>query len=352
MQLIPSETHLGQTVVALENAKTKPYGLELGGNNFGSEKTGEQLLSLRLNYDNPLNINDQIIINLNSTDHHFQNENSKGNSISYSVPLGSTLFTLSYADSKYKQFVPSATSSYKSNGHTKTFDVSASRELFHNQAHTWNTGLFLSSYEVQSYLSDSLIETSSYRLSKTGISFDYTYRSSEFFSFILVKYIQGTDWFGSHHSTDLDEKYHAFQLDTSFMTSFDALRYKVNFHGQYSGDQLFSVNQISIGGVYSIRGYQDDGLSGNSGFYLRNELSYPSLAKELMPFDLTPYVALDAGYIRREEDSDGGRLLGASIGLQLSQGGFFADVFYALPLWKDFVENAKPFLGLSLTYKY
>lgn len=353
MKLIPSETNVGETTIALDNNKTKPYGFEIGANNFGSDKTGKEQLSLRLSYDNLFNLNDQISLNLNSTDHHFQNENSKGNNISYSLPLGTVIYTLSYTESDYKQQVPSGTSQYQTDGHTKTYELSASRELFHNQAHTFNMGLFVSSYDVETYMSDSLMDTSSYRLSKTGLSLDYTYRSAEFFSFILVKYIQGTDWFGNHNPTALDEKYSAFQLDTSIMTSFDPLRYKLNFHGQYSDDQLFNVNQLSIGGAYSVRGYQSDGLSGNSGYYLRNELSYPSFAKELIPFvDLTPYIALDTGYIRKEADSDGGRLLSSSVGLQANKYGFFADLFYSMPLWKESVQNAKPFLGLSLTYKY
>lgn len=352
MRLIPSETRVGKTIVALDNNKTKPYGFEFGGNNFGSDTTGKKQLSLRLHYDNLFNINDQISINLNSTDHHFQNENSKGNSVSYSFPVGKMLYTLNYAISDYKQLVSSGTTQYKSDGHTKSYELLVSRELFHNQAHTFNAGVFVSFYDVESYISDSLIEASSYRLSKTGISFDHMYRTANFFSFVFVKYVQGTDWFGNHNPTALDEKYSAIQLDTSLMTSFDALRYKLNFHGQYSDDQLFSVNQISIGGAYSVRGYQDGGLSGNSGFYMRNELSYPSFAKEFLLIDFTPYIALDAGYIHKEEDSDGGRLMGASIGFGLSHSGFSTDIFYAIPVWKDSVKNVKPFLGLSLMYKY
>lgn len=353
MQLIPSEENVGETTIALDNNKTKPYGFEIGANNFGSDKTGKEQLSLRLNYDNLFNINDQISLNLNSTDHHFQNENSKGNSISYSLPIDTVIYTFSYTESDYKQLVPSGTTHYKTDGHTKTYDLSATKEIYHNQANTFNLGAFVTSYDVETYMSDSRIDISSYNLTKAGFSLDYTYRSAEFFSFILVKYIQGTDWFGNHNPTDLDEKYSAFQLDISMMKAIDVLRYKLNFHGQYSDDQLFSVNQLSIGGAYSVRGYQSEGLSGNSGYYLRNELSYPSFAKELISFvDLTPYIALDNGYIRKEEDSDGGRLLSSSIGLQANQYGLFVDLFYSMPLWKESVHNAKPFLGVSLNYKY
>ncbi len=160
MQLIPSKDKVGETTISLDNNKTKPYGAEIGGNNFGSKQTGKEQISLRLNYDNLLDINDQITINLNSTDHHFQNENSKGNNFSYSVPIGSIVYSFSYTDSDYKQLVPSGTTNYQMDGHTKTYELSASRELFHNQIHTINVGAAVSSYDVESYLSNSLIDTS------------------------------------------------------------------------------------------------------------------------------------------------------------------------------------------------
>ena len=353
MHLIPSETNLGESIIALDNNRSKPFSLELGDNNYGNTKTGRNQISAKVTYDNLLDLSDQIALNLNTTDHHFQNENSVGNSVSYAVPIGTIIYTLSYIDSDYKQLVPSGANKYKMDGHTKTYELSALKELFHNQAHTFNVGASVSSYEVESYISDSLIDTSTYRLSKSSLSLDYSYRSPQLFSYALVKYIQGTDWFGSHNPTDLDEKYSAFQLDISLMVPVDVLRYKLNFHGQYSDDQLFNVNQLSIGGAYSIRGYQDDGLSGNSGFYLRNELSYPSFAKELLSWvDLAPYLALDSGAIHKEEDSDGGRLMSYSLGIQLNKYAFSADLSYSVPLWKEDVQNVKPFLGFFITYKY
>lgn len=353
MQLIPSETNVGESIIVLDNNRTKPFSLELSDNNYGSAKTGRNQVSAKISYDNVLDLSDQIVLNLNTTDHHFQNENSIGNSISYSLPLGDIVYTLSYTDSDYKQRVPSGTTLYQMDGHTKTYELSAAKELFHNQFHTFNTTVSVSSYEVESYMSDNLIDTSTYRLSKASLSLDYSYRTSALFSYVLLKYIQGTDWFGNHNPTELDEKYTAFQLDTSLMMPIDAVRYKLNFHGQYSDDQLFSVNQISIGGAYSIRGYQNDGLEGNSGYYLRNELSYPSLTKESFSWiDLTPYIALDLGAIRDEEDSEGGRLMSYSVGLQLSKYAFFTDISYSIPVWKEDIQKAEPFLGFFITYKY
>jgi hemolysin activation/secretion protein len=353
MQLIPSETQIGKSVIQLDNNRSKPLGLEINGNNYGSQKTGHNQISAKISYDNILDLNDQLVLNLNTTDHHFQNENSKGNTFSYSIPIGTVIYTLSYTDSNYKQQVPSGTARYPMDGNSKTYELSATKELFHNQSHTFNMSTSLSSYEVESYLSNSLIDTSSYRLSKASLSLDYSYRTQQLFSYMMLKYLQGVDWFGTHNPTSLDEKYSAFQFDASLIAPVETLRYKLNFHGQYSNDRLFSVNQINIGGEYSVRGYQNDGLSGNSGFYLRNEMAYPSAFKPMISWlDITPYFALDTGYIHKEDDSNGGSLMSSSVGLQINKYAFFADISYSVPLWKQDVQNARAFFGVSLTYKY
>jgi hemolysin activation/secretion protein len=65
-------------------------------------------------------------------------------------------------------------------------------------------------------------------------------------------------------------------LDVSFEKHFDVfkqdLSWNTTFKGQYSADQLLSAQQILIGGIGSVRGYVTNSLSGDSGYYWRNEL--------------------------------------------------------------------------------
>ena len=131
MDLIPS-SEVGYTDVSIENNTTNRINGSIGINNFGTKKTGDKQGSLALNVDNPLGINDQFVVNLNSTDKHFQNENSIGDGYEYSFPIGDLLTTLSYRKSSYEQYVYGGINQYNSNGDTKTYTLALNYKLFHN----------------------------------------------------------------------------------------------------------------------------------------------------------------------------------------------------------------------------
>lgn len=351
MDLIPS-SEVGYTDVSIENNTTNRINGSIGINNFGTKKTGDKQGSLALNVDNPLGINDQFVVNLNSTDKHFQNENSIGDGYEYSFPIGGLLTTLSYRKSSYAQYVYGGINQYDSNGDTKTYTLALNYKLFHNESHRVNIGSSVSQYQTKNYLSESLIETASYDLSKVGVMIDYMYQTADFYTYIALNYTQGTDWFNATNPTSLNEKYSLYTIDASLVKRLDAFQYSLSAHYQHSNYQLFSTNQISIGGHYSVRGFQKEGLSGNTGYYIRNEFSYTPQNKFLEYFDQTYFIAFDGGEIKKEEDTNGGKLLSDAVGLKLKQGNFDMNFYYAMPLYKKDVSVTQNFFGASANYRF
>lgn len=351
MNLIPNE-EIGYTDISIENNTTSRLNGSVGINNFGTKKTGEKQGVLSLNLDNPLGINDQFAINLNSTDQHFQNENSLGDGYEYSFPIERLLTTLSYKKSHYAQYVYGGINRYESKGNTKTYTLALNYKLFHNESHRISLGSSVAHYETQNYLSDARIESSSYELSKASAMVDYMYQSAGFYTYVALNYVKGTDWFNASNPTSLNEKYTLYTIDASLAKRFDAFQYTLSGHYQHSNDQLFSTNQISIGGHYSVRGYQKEGLSGNTGYYLRNELSYTAHAKVLEYFEPTYFIALDGGEIKKEEDTNGGKLLSDAFGIKLKRGDFDMSVYYTMPLYKKDVSTTQNFFGVSATYRF
>ncbi|NCD11408.1 MAG: ShlB/FhaC/HecB family hemolysin secretion/activation protein [Epsilonproteobacteria bacterium] len=351
MDLVPSD-EVGYTDVSVENNTTSRLNGSVGINNFGTKKTGDKQGTLSLNLDNPLGINDQFAINLNSTDQHFHNENSIGDGYEYSFPIERLLATLSYRKSHYAQYIYGGINRYESKGNTKTYTLALNYKLFHNEVHRISIGSSLSHYETKNYLSDALIETSSYELSNASGMVDYMYQSAGFYSYIALNYVKGTDWFNASNPTSLNAKYTLYTIDASLAKRFDAFQYTLSGHYQHSNDQLFSTNQISIGGHYSVRGYQKEGLSGNTGYYLRNELSYTAPSKLLEYFEPTYFIALDGGEIKKEADTNGGKLLSDAFGLKLKRGDFDMSLYYTMPLYKKDVSTTQNFFGVSATYRF
>lgn len=351
MNLIPSQD-IGYTDVVIENNTTSPINGSVGINNFGTKKTGATQGSLALNYDNPLGINDQFSINLNSTNKHFQDENSIGDSYEYAIPLGRLLTTLSYRQSSYEQFVKGGINQYESNGHTKTYMLTLNYQLYHDTSNRVSIGSSVSQYQSENFLSQSLIESSTYDLSKVSAMIDYMYQTVGFYSYVALNYTKGTDWFNAHNPTRLNEKYALYTIDVSMMKQIDILQYSMMGHYQHSNDQLFSTNQISIGGHYSVRGYQKESIGGNTGFYVRNELAYISPIKWFEIFTPSYFIALDYGEIKKEEDTDGGKLFSDSIGVKLKKDDFDMSFYYAMPLLKRDVSIAQKFLGFMANYRF
>lgn len=351
MDLIPS-SEVGYTDVTIENNTTNRINGNIGLNNFGTKRTGDIQGSLELNVDDPLGLNDQFKINLNSTDKHFQNENSIGDSYEYSIPFERLLTTFSYRKSSYEQYVEGGVNRYSSNGHTKTYTLALNYKLFHNESHRVSVGTSVSQYQAQNYMSGTRIESSSYDLSKVGAMIDYMYQMEGFYTYIAFNYTKGTDWFNATNPTALNEKYSLYTVDASLVKRIDAFQYSLSGHYQHSNDQLFSTNQISIGGHYSVRGYQKEGLSGNTGYYVRNEFSYTPSSKFLEYLDQTYFIAFDGGEIKKEEDTNGGKLLSDAVGLRLKKGDFDTTIYYAMPLLKRDVSVTQTFVGISANYKF
>ena len=50
------------------------------------------------------------------------------------------------------------------------------------------------------------------------------------------------------------------------------LNYTLTFDSQYSWNTLYGTDQFSIGGEYTVRGFREATISGDNGYYIRNDL--------------------------------------------------------------------------------
>jgi len=99
-------------------------------------------------------------------------------------------------------------------------------------------------------------------------------------------------------------------------------------------DTLYGSEQILIGGIYTVRGFVRNVLSGDHGYYLRNELSARrnlALGDHRLPTRV--YAGLDFGEVsNRVPDVPSGKLTGMAVGASVSWKGVSFDVFNARPL--------------------
>lgn len=98
-----------------------------------------------------------------------------------------------------------------------------------------------------------------------------------------------------------------------------AWSYRGAVNGQWSNVGLFGSEQLYVGGVGSVRGFQEGGINGDRGVVLRNEWQWmkaPQLQFLAKPVWLQPYLFIDVGYTELLSQQRWQRLVGAGAGVR------------------------------------
>ena len=355
IQLLPA-SQVGYTIVKITNkSEYKPYYGNVGINNFGREKTGKYQIYNNFNYENLLGINDILSLNLNSTNRALKNnDRTLGTSINYSLPLERFLFDFYYNYSNYKQInFDEFSNDFRSNGANESFGVNSSYNLFQSLNHSFDLLLNYEKKETRNFLNDTRLDLQSYSSSSLDFGFKHSFinNSFEYYS----KFLAQKGVAAEQDDIANQEKYYTkYLIDLGFTKYFDTendLKYNLYLRGQYSKDRLSGSDELYMGGVYSVRGFEDEGLSGNRGFYVRNDVS---VKYQIEDITLAPYIGLDYGYVVKDENNISGKIVGSSLGSKFYWKNFNLELFYMMPLREAKIiedENSK-FFGANLVYNY
>jgi hemolysin activation/secretion protein len=137
---------------------------------------------------------------------------------------------------------------------------------------------------------------------------------------------QGLPWLAaSHDSPDIDESdaHSQFTMADATLTLQRAIghigvtswRYQGTLRAQFSAVALFNNEQIYLGGMDTVRGFTEDGLSGDSGFYVRNEAVWENVPV-WHDARLEPYVFLDGGKAHLVAQGGWPMLVGTGVGVR------------------------------------
>jgi hemolysin activation/secretion protein len=117
------------------------------------------------------------------------------------------------------------------------------------------------------------------------------------------------------NNTEPDGKFFAWQGQFQWVQQVsDRNLIVVRIGGQYSPDALLSLEQFSLGGESTIRGYQENQLITDSGILASLEFRIPLTANP-NTLQLTPFIDVGTGWNNQEPDPDPKTV--ASVGLEL-----------------------------------
>lgn len=333
VQLTPG-SEVGGSRVILQGQKLKPWRVALNRHNDGQRSTGEQQWGLSLAWDSPLGLADQLTLRGSGDAVSDRYKHSATHGLSYSVPLGWWTLNYFYNHSYYRTKTYGRGFSFVLDGVSTTQALMAERVLHRNAVSKTAFSIGLSHLRSRNYLDNYRLDISSHRLTEQQLSFNHGRRIGSAFVNFDLGYQRGSGALDAQSAARPRQgepvaRHKKYTVNASYLHPFqlfgERLSFDSVFSAQRSEDVLFSAQRLSLGGLYSVRGFKEQSVSGDSGYYLRNQLRWtrPVTMEWLRPLvqEYSLAAAYDIGAIRgdRYNHESRGRL--ASHAFELSARG-------------------------------
>lgn len=332
VQIAPGN-ELGSSRAQLSGQRQKPWRVSANRNNDGLPSTGEQQWGVGLDWDSPLGLADQLSLRGggDTVSDHWTDSNNQ--SLFYSLPYGWWTFSYSYSENTYRSQNEAAGFDFKQNGDSQTQQLRAERVLHRDDVSKTAASISAGQLRTRNYLEDTLVDVSSQTLSNGQLGFNHGRRIGSAFVNLDLAWQRGTGWFdaqsnGNPHGALPVARYNLYSATLSYLQPFrlwdESFSVQSLATGQQSEDVLFSPLRFSVGGLSSVRGFKEQSITGDSGGYWRNQLSWqrPVTWAVLQPWvnEYGAALAYDVGVIQhgRYNPLAHGRMTGQALELNAS----------------------------------
>ena len=309
MDIIPVKDKPGYGKIKIKNAYDNRYRYSFAYDNLGYTSTGQQQGKLIADLDNLLFINDNFT--LTATQYMGADKNikdSKSLTANLSFPVGYWTINANSSRSRYLSTVKDNTGSFQLSGNSQTQRIKLSRVAHRDQSSKTNFSLELAHKINNSYLEDVRLDSGSRTLTVFTINLEHVIRKPNTLWSYSIDYARGLDLFGAvedgpvrNNNTpraQFEKLGWAISSSRPMKSLGKKWRYRGSLIGQYAIDPLFGSEQISVGDTNTVRGFRNNPLSGDSGTYLRNDISWSSQKNKGLLKGLTVTFGLDAGFVQ------------------------------------------------------
>ena len=355
----------GSTDIIIQNPHEKIWRAGLTLDNSGSGLAGRETAAFNLEFDSPLLLNDYWNLNVQKNIKPVEpgNQNSS-RSLQFRLPFGYLQASAFLSRFEYKSTVKTDLGQFQNRGNSNTQNLSLEATLHRSQQSKTLLGYSNKLRQSENFIDDVLLRVSSRSIRSGAYSLSHSRSFERGYMNLSL----------SHHKGKLSEvegvsqapfapalRFEKTNLNLSYSLPFrygkDRLSWKFAFQGQKSGHILFSGEQFGIGGLHSVRGFKEQSLSGDEGFYVRNELHWTpaSLAQPtawLLWGVPSFFLAYDIGTVEpNAENGPGAGLEGLALGFNhRSPHSQFSLVYGRSMRWAYLEREDALWLSLSLTY--
>ena len=346
VQITPAEgadAQPGESDVVIAWKQAIPVRVSLSVDDSGSKQTGKYQGNVALSLDNLASLNDLFYISFNHDLGGGQSgdRGSKGHTVHYSVPYDYWQLSLTSSEYDYHQTIAGVNQAYSYSGRSRTNEVQLSRVIYRDAVRKTTVSFGGWSRTSSNYIEDTEIELQRRRMAgwQAGINHREFIGASTLD--LGVGYRRGT---GARDALRAPEEENGegtsrsqiitanAQLQLPFTLADQRLRYIAGWRGQWNRTPLIPQDRFSIGGRYTVRGFDGEQiLSAERGWTFSNDLglSLANTGQEL-------YLGVDYGEVGGHSTQylSGRRLAGAVVGLRGGYKQFSYDIYTGKPLEK------------------
>ncbi|WNO04239.1 ShlB/FhaC/HecB family hemolysin secretion/activation protein [Rhodoferax mekongensis] len=342
IQIVPADQpDHSDLVIAYQ--RTTPARLSLALDDSGGKSTGRYQTSATFSWDNPLGLNDLFYVSQNHDAGGGDPgpRGTQGYTVHYSVPYGYWTLGATLSESRYHQTVTGSTQNYVYSGTSGNTEIKASH-LFYRDA-TRKSTVHLKAFERHSnnYVDDTEVQIQRRVVGGWEMGLGH----KEFLGSATVDanlaYKRGTRDFAALDAPEESTgqgtaRFNLWVADVTLNQPFklltQSLRYQATLRVQGNETPLTPQDRFSIGGRYTVRGFDgESSLTGDNGWLLSQDLAWSlgGSGQEL-------YIGIDAGGVNGQsaEQLAGKALSGGVIGLRGNFRKLQYDVFVGAPLYQ------------------
>lgn len=338
IEMLPGKA-LGETVVAFTTADSGWRQFGLGFDNGGQTRTGDTQLRLNLTGSNLLGVLDLWQIAASTSSEFSSRFDSQSFRATLSVPYGYFTFGQNYTYSNYKTTVDGNNFSFVSTGNTSSYTSDVDWLFHRDNISKSSLNLSINYTREKNAIDDVKLVLGSRNLANISLSLSHATRLGKGFFTVSPRFVRGVKLFNS----ETDEGKAAGSPSAEFnkgeltlqysLPVTDSVTFSTTGFGQWSNDTLYGSQRTSVGGLYSVRGFKEQSLSGDAGYYWRNDVTIRLFEA---PFwgSVSADLALDTGAIHPDasDPNERGHLTGASLSLSTRHPTFTSSFGVGFPL--------------------
>lgn len=318
----------GESDIVITRHQTKPWRINTWIDNTGTDDTGKSQAGLMLAWDNPTTLSDLLYVSVSQDTLFSKDKGSTNYSGHYSVPFGYWQLSLTGSHYEYKQTIAGRNNDIEYTGKSQSLNTQLSRLLFRNNVAKTTLNYGVNIKETRNYVNNTEIENQKRRTSSWKIGIDHRQYLAATVWDSNLSYQRGTRWFGAMPAF---EEYRAYgsedyatalakilnfstSLNTPFTLGEQSFQHRIEYNRQLSSTPLTPQDQFSIGGRWSVRGFDGERtLSSDSGWTVKNTLTWQTpIPQQAL------YLGVDYGHVSGHNKNwlTGRHLAGGAIGLQ------------------------------------